>query len=262
MTEATNKKLADLRKPFPPEAIDQIPKAGTVLDYVGHAYITERLLDVDPEWTWEPLGVDQAGNPAVGLYNGEASLWIKLTVCGVTRIGVGSEKDTKNDLYKQLVSDAIRNAAMRFGAALDLWKKHTPPERVAEQSPSAVVAKGREASPQPPAPAGGGNPSDPWADILSNRAGWYDNRYDKKNPKAPDFKATNKNSLWNTMGTGRDGSPGPMALWLSDAPPDFVDSFDLGLSELALPNNSVKANTVAEAVNLLDAVIVEDDEPF
>ena len=58
MTEATNKKLADLRKPFPPEAIDQIPKAGTVLDYVGHAYITERLLDVDPEWTWEPLGVD------------------------------------------------------------------------------------------------------------------------------------------------------------------------------------------------------------
>src|SRR5690554_4723465 len=25
------------------------------LDYVGHAALTDRLLDCDPEWNWEPL---------------------------------------------------------------------------------------------------------------------------------------------------------------------------------------------------------------
>ena len=40
------------------------------------------------------------------------------TVCGVTRIGVGDGKS-----MKELIGDAIRNAAMRFGVALDLWSK-------------------------------------------------------------------------------------------------------------------------------------------
>ena len=262
MTEATNKKLADLRKPFPPEAIDQIPKAGTVLDYVGHAYITERLLDVDPEWTWEPLGVDQAGNPAVGLYNGEASLWIKLTVCGVTRIGVGSEKDTKNDLYKQLVSDAIRNAAMRFGAALDLWKKHTPPERVAAQSSPAVEKQQGNASSRVAAPAGG-DPTDAFLDVLMQPHEWWDNRLDKRNPKAPDFKAKNTNKNWAKSGVDQNGNPGPEDLWLRDAPAPFEEALAAGATEYSsVSSGYAVGNTVAEAVLNLDAVIVEDDEPF
>lgn len=95
------------------------------LDYVGHAEVTHRLLDADPEWTWEPMGFDSSGLPAIQKEGNEWSLWIRLTVCGVSKPGVGCvtvERFTTEPL-KQLISDALRNAAMRFGVALDLWAK-------------------------------------------------------------------------------------------------------------------------------------------
>lgn len=104
-----------LREPFKPEQIGKLPKAGIQLDYVGHASVTDRLLQVDPEWTWEPMALASPGVPAV---DSEGNLWIRLTVCGVTRLGVG---DGRN--MKERIGDAIRNAAMRFGVALDLWAK-------------------------------------------------------------------------------------------------------------------------------------------
>lgn len=104
-----------LRKPFPPESIGRLPKGGVMLDYVGHAAVTDRLLAVDPEWTWEPLAVTPEGLPAL---DSAGNLWIRLTVAGVTRIGVGDGKNAK-----ECISDALRNAAMRFGVALALWSK-------------------------------------------------------------------------------------------------------------------------------------------
>lgn len=118
---------AKLRTPFDPSVIGKLPrktKEGKTiyLDFVGHAHVTNLLLDVDPEWTWEPMGTDERGLPAIATGLGEANepvcLWIKLTVCGVTRPGFGSGKSAK-----EAISDAIRNAAMRFGVALDLWAK-------------------------------------------------------------------------------------------------------------------------------------------
>src|SRR5690242_16134863 len=85
MSDMTPKAATDLRKPFPPESVGKLPKGGTMLDYVGHAAVTDRLLTVDPNWTWEPFALDANGLPAI--QNG--NLWIRLTVCGVTRIGVG-----------------------------------------------------------------------------------------------------------------------------------------------------------------------------
>lgn len=142
----TTEQAAALRQPFPPEVIGKLPRStcracsdsqrkrcdqhGWVsrcdqchgshssatmhLDYVGHAATTDRLLAVDPGWTWEPFALDAQGLPAVAGGN----LWIRLTVCGVTRIGVGDGKSAK-----ECIGDAIRNAAMRFGVALDLWSK-------------------------------------------------------------------------------------------------------------------------------------------
>lgn len=107
--------LEALRKPFPKSVIGKLPKQGTTLDYVGHAAVTDRLLTVDPGWSWEPLAWDEQGLP---LYDRSGGLWIKLTVCGVTRLGYGDGPDPK-----QRIGDAIRNAAMRFGVALDLWTK-------------------------------------------------------------------------------------------------------------------------------------------
>jgi hypothetical protein len=51
-------------------------------------------------------------------------MWIRLTVCGVTRLGYGhAGSKTGGDAIKEVIGDALRNAAMRFGAALDLWHK-------------------------------------------------------------------------------------------------------------------------------------------
>jgi hypothetical protein len=114
-----------LREPFPPELIDKLPKGGTTLDYVGHAAVTDRLLKADPQWNWEPLALDEHGLPAFTRNSsGQAvGLWIKLTIGGVTRLGCGTVAPGAFDAEKQLIGDALRNAAMRFGVALDLWSK-------------------------------------------------------------------------------------------------------------------------------------------
>ena len=110
----TPEQAAALRAPFPASQIGQLPRGGIMLDYVGHAATTDRLLQVDPEWTWEPAAVGPNGEPLVV----DGGLWIKLTVAGVTRYGYGD-----GPTVKEMIGDAIRNAAMRFGVALDLWAR-------------------------------------------------------------------------------------------------------------------------------------------
>lgn len=155
--------LALLREPFPPHQISKLPKPTKTqtdavkadfkkgvrckecgswhhpdsihLDYVGHAALTDRLLDADLEWTWEPVGDPKS----LGLPTSNDGMWIRLTVCGVTRLGFGSA-DGKNggDAVKEVIGDALRNAAMRFGAALDLWHKGQLHE---DDEPAALPAK-------------------------------------------------------------------------------------------------------------------------
>lgn len=111
-----------LREPFPAAAIGKMPKAGMQLDYVGHAAVTQRLLEVDPEWSWRPMCVDEITGKVHLDDNG--GLWIWLTVAGVTRPGYGDGGNSKGgDAVKVAIGDALRNAAMRFGVALDLWAK-------------------------------------------------------------------------------------------------------------------------------------------
>lgn len=147
MLTATFNQLQKLREPFPPnqisllpkptkkrEEMDRLPKARCQecggwhatsnvihLSYVGHAALTDRLLDVDPSWTWEPLSMTSEGLPVMDPFGG---MWIKLTVCGVTRLGYGHAGEKQGgDAIKEVIGDALRNAAMRFGAALELWHK-------------------------------------------------------------------------------------------------------------------------------------------
>jgi len=141
--------LSKMREPFPPNQISKLPKGNKAqnecpadqkrdckvcggwhhpgirhLDYVGHAAVTDRLLDVDPLWTWEPMAYTEQGLP---LFDASGGLWIKLTICGHSRLGYGhADKKQYMDagaLEKEIIGDALRNAAMRFGAALDLWHK-------------------------------------------------------------------------------------------------------------------------------------------
>jgi len=94
------------------------------LDYVGHAALTDRLLDADINWSWEPVAFTELGLPA---FDQTGGLWIRLTVCGVTRLGYGHAAAKQfmdpGAREKEVIGDALRNAGMRFGAALDLWHK-------------------------------------------------------------------------------------------------------------------------------------------
>ena len=91
------------------------------LPYVGHAALTDRLLNCDSNWNWKPFAVDSTGYPVI---DKDGGMWIELTVCGVTRMGYGdAQGKTGGNATKERIGDALRNAAMRFGAALDLWHK-------------------------------------------------------------------------------------------------------------------------------------------
>lgn len=106
-----------------PKLVGKLPKGGITLDFVGHADVTKMLIEIDPEWTWEPAAFSADGLPAYRVENGMAHMAGWLTLCGVRRLGIGSVMHNKPDLLKELVSDFLRNAAMRFGVCLSLWTK-------------------------------------------------------------------------------------------------------------------------------------------
>lgn len=166
--------LARLREPFPAHQVSLLPKqqrkddqdrgrcepssrysadqtycggwhARSVhLSYVGHAALTDRLLEVDPVWSWEPLAFTDKGLPATDQLGG---LWIRLTVCGVARLGYGdAQGKTGPNAVKEAIGDALRNAAMRFGAALDLWHRGDLHEAAQEQTPQTPAGGGTRPS--------------------------------------------------------------------------------------------------------------------
>ncbi|GAA1431672.1 hypothetical protein GCM10009601_51140 [Streptomyces thermospinosisporus] len=183
LTEQQITALARLREPFPDTEIRYLPRvwcgacrdmkgacknhqrvkcqkcrnsissAHIDLAYVGHAEATNRLLNVDPGWTWEPVSLDERGLPQ---YDQNGGLWIRLTVCGVTRLGYGNAEGKRGgDAVKEIIGDAIRNAGMRFGMALDLWTssdleiaEHGPRDTPAEP-PAEHRAEMRQRRPAP-----------------------------------------------------------------------------------------------------------------
>lgn len=147
MTEAA---MGLLRAEFPAGQVGRLPRAGTTLDYVGHGAVTARLLDVDPEWNWEPGARTESGAPALE-YDKDGNpvgLWIKLTVLDVTRWGYGSCGSSQFEAEKVLIGDAIRNAAMRFGVALELWiKGHAEDDEGVAASSPPRASRGRGGPP-------------------------------------------------------------------------------------------------------------------
>jgi len=191
-TEKKSEGLALLREPFAAHQISKLPKltcqdctkrqcqkhekkrcqhcgawistAHVDLDYVGHAALTDRLLDADPLWTWEPLAYDTQGLPA---YDQVGGLWIKLTVCGHSRLGYGDAQGKSGpNAVKECIGDALRNAAMRFGAALDLWHKgelHADDDTAAAAEHKQLVEKVLSDDKKAERSAGVPPEEDPWA---------------------------------------------------------------------------------------------------
>jgi hypothetical protein len=137
-----------------PKIVGKLPKGGMQLDFVGHADVTKMLIEIDPEWTWEPTAFDANGLPAYRVENGMAHMAGWLTILGVRRLGIGSVMHNKPDLLKELISDFIRNASMRFGVCLSLWTKqewddvsHTPTTSAPKPAPVAKVEPAKPADP-------------------------------------------------------------------------------------------------------------------
>jgi hypothetical protein len=179
--------LAMLREPFPAETVGILPKPykrespkgdckecggyhglpAVHLDYVGHAAVTDRLLTVDPWWDWEPFSTDDMGLPAL---DSQGNMWIKLTIAKVTRIGYGDGPDAK-----QRIGDAIRNAGIRFGIALQLWSKDELESLIGNEKAKAS----RRKAPKSSTPANAGSrvtATDPATDGQEGMTAKHKNR--------------------------------------------------------------------------------------
>ena len=132
-----------------PKIVGKLPRGNIQLDYVGHAEITKILIEIDPLWDWRPLKIDDDGLPAYRVENGMAHMAGELTLLGHSRLAVGSAPHNKQDLLKELVSDFIRNAAMRFGVALSLWSKEEWSDSPAPAKPVKKTAAKKTAAPAP-----------------------------------------------------------------------------------------------------------------
>jgi hypothetical protein len=106
-----------------PKIVGKLPKGGAQLDFVGHADTQKALTEIDPTWSMEPVTFDEYGLPAFRVENGMAHMAAWMTLLGVRRLGVGSVQASKPDLYKELLSDCLRNCALRHNVYLSLWSK-------------------------------------------------------------------------------------------------------------------------------------------
>lgn len=166
---------AKLREPFPPEVVLKKPQLNRAdpnarkvycaecgsyhpanavhLDYLGHAVITDRLntvLGVD-NWNIEPAVRDEFGAP---VYDRSGGMWFKITILGKTMWCYGDAQGKEGpNAVKEIIGDAIRNGAMRFGVGLYLWTKNKVLESDLESPQLAEVAPPQQLAAPEPEPA-------------------------------------------------------------------------------------------------------------
>lgn len=132
----------------PEELISTLPKGGVALSYLGHADTTRALSESDPTWEWEPMAHDEQGLPVLDRdENGRpVGLWIYMQVHGRTIPAYGSCLPNARDAVKELIGDAIRNGAMRFGVAGGLWSKADRSDGHEAPAPKAQARKAKPAA--------------------------------------------------------------------------------------------------------------------
>ena len=135
-----------------PKIVGKLPKGGQQLSFVGHADTQKALTEIDSSWSLEPVAFDEYGLPAFRVENGMAHMGAWLTVHGIRRLGIGSVQASKPDLYKELISDAIRNCAMRHNIYLSLWTKNEWEELDHAPAPKPVATQPQPQTAQKPKP--------------------------------------------------------------------------------------------------------------
>ena len=232
-----------------PKIVGKLPKGGMQLDFVGHADVTKMLIEIDPEWTWEPTAFDVNGLPAYRVENGMAHMAGWLTILGVRRLGIGSVMHNKPDLLKELISDFIRNASMRFGVCLSLWTKQEWDD--VSHTPSAPALK---PAPKPaPAPTQiksvSAEPSDPLVSmdnikrfVEACKTAGLDHEHVAKSAKIDlaDLKESQMPQLREAFAKAKE-----LAAQFSDTEPEVMDDFN--------PAFNTTEEAVAAVINMFSA---------
>ena len=225
-----------------PKIVGKLPKGGMQLDFVGHADTQKALSEIDPTWTMEPVAFDEFGLPAFRVENGMAHMAAWMTLLGVRRLGVGSVQASKPDLYKELLSDALRNCAMRHNVYLALWSKSEWED--VSHTPSAPVAK-----PAPVAKVEPAKPSDPLVSmdnikrfVDACKGAGLDHEQIAKSAKIDlaDLKESQMPSLREAFAKAKE-----LAAQFNDTEPEVIDDFN--------PNFKTTEEAVAAVINMFSA---------
>jgi len=114
--------LYQLARPFPPELISKKPGSKFAADYVNHAVVTARLLEVCGPFNWSvPRVIQNPDGTVVGCF-GRLEVTVDGEAVVIEEVG-DVERPSGNaasDL-KAASSDAFKRAAMRVGLGLHLW---------------------------------------------------------------------------------------------------------------------------------------------
>jgi hypothetical protein len=102
------------------------------VDYISHAFITERLNEVDPSWELIP--------GKISFDDDLVYMPVTLRVLGVVRHEVGCADKEDGEWPKMLYSDSLTRVAMRFGIGLTMWQKLMPAQEASQRRSSRPVS--------------------------------------------------------------------------------------------------------------------------
>jgi hypothetical protein len=166
--DAKSRVCSDHKKQWCDTCRQSLTEAHADLAYIGHADVNERLDLVDPEWSWRHIAVslppEALAHPldssmalqhvienSLPRYDNEGGLWIEMTVHNdkgdpIQRFGYGDAPGKRgSSAIKEIIGDAIRNAAMRYGVARYLWSRSDIALAKAGREPAKRAQRSRPA---------------------------------------------------------------------------------------------------------------------
>jgi hypothetical protein len=225
-----------------PKIVGKLPKGGMQLDFVGHADTQKALSEIDPTWSMEPVAFDEFGLPAFRVENGMAHMAAWMTLLGVRRLGVGSVQASKPDLYKELLSDSLRNCAMRHNVYLSLWTK-------SEWDDVSYTSSTPAPKPAPVAKVEPAKPSDPLVSmdnikrfVDACKTAGLNHEHVAKSAKLDlaDLKESQMPALREAFAKAKE-----LAAQFNDTEPEVMDDFN--------PNFKNTEEAVAAVINMFSA---------
>jgi hypothetical protein len=165
-----------------------------------------------------------------------------MTLLGVRRLGVGSVMHNKPDLYKELLSDALRNCAMRHNVYLSLWTK-SEWDDVSYTSSTPLV------KPVPVAKVEPAKPADPLVSmdnikrfVDACKTAGLDHEHVAKSAKLDlaDLKESQMPALREAFAKAKE-----LAAQFNDTEPEVMDDFN--------PQFNTTQEAVAAVINMFSA---------